>query len=362
MIRTQRTFFDRSLSRAFRRRLAREGARGWAARRLLVGGVLFLCCQARLAGDMAPFAPACFAAGLSAGWSPPAMLVGVALGALAAGGSSSALPMASPMAALMMPLGCGLIWALWKALQRLAPRFPRGASGRDEGLPSEDAWVAGLAGLAALPPAIAGSPSPAAAVCALIAAPLAPTLTSALRVGPGRRLLMPDERLSLTLLMMVLVAGVHALPLIGQPLGLAAAALLSLAAAGLGPAAGAVGGLSLGLAIAATGGDAAVGAVLGLSAMAAGAVRGLARPAQAASFVACALVAASYLSGGQAPGGAAIAPIALAALGYCLIPLPPLKRAWTLLDPRRRRRVDPERLGQRLGDGAQRRVHGVAAV
>ncbi|NLG24891.1 MAG: SpoIIE family protein phosphatase, partial [Clostridiales bacterium] len=93
-----------------------------------------------------------------------------------------------------------------------------------------------------------------------------------------------------------------------------------------------------------------------------GAVRGLARPAQAASFVACALVAVSYLSGGQAPGGAAIAPIALAALGYCLIPLPPLKRAWALLDPSRRRRVDPERLGQRLGDGARRRVHGVAAV
>ena len=121
---------------------------------------------------------------------------------------------------------------------------------------------------------------------ALLAALLAPCLLGALSLRGRRRLLLPDEQLSVLLLGALAACGLSAIPCAGEWLGGAAAALIVLLGASSGAANGALGGLCVGLALMADRAGLSGAAALALCGALAGAVRKLSRAAMGAAMLA----------------------------------------------------------------------------
>jgi len=317
----------------------------------LIGPFLLLLALARaeLSEGFAPFAAACFSAGLRQGLNPFSMLIGCALGSLAFGASE---------ANFIPPAACALVF-LSSASERLMSR----KSLNKEGV--LDVLTAAYAGISVLLPGLLLSGGIlynliTAALNSMVAALMAPALVSGLGVRPSRRLLMPEEQLSLALLSLLILMGLRAFPFFGNFLAYAAAALLTLCFSYSGAGMGAMAGLAAGAALSLGGGSPFDGAALGLCGLLAGCVKKLPRGA------ACVMLALGNTltlpSGvGYSLGALDFPPLLAACLLYCSLPLPVLKRLKGWIAPVHPQ-TDPERLAVQLRRRAGERLGGLSGV
>ena len=240
------------------------------------------------APGIAPFGGAFLSGGLAAGMNPTCLAVGCLAGLVVGDGIS-----------VFALLGACAVLAGWYLCAALRARKQRGGRFMLRERPRDDGVVSALAGMGTL---IAGlSPQGEAAwMSALIvgsviaSAAAAPFLRAFACVRPRRRQLMPEERIGLVLYAVAMVAGLASVAL---PVGVTAACLACLTAAGLGAGAGACAGLACGGALLLTGGGAGYCASLGLCGMLAGAAYGERR--WTAAVILCAVMpAVSALTGG----------------------------------------------------------------
>ena len=314
---------------------------------LLQGGAALALTGSRLLGDLSPFSAACCAAGLACGWSPLPMALGCAMFGLLNGWDARAV------SALV---GVALIGAFeWTARRLLKEKL----SALRDGVACLEAFAGVL-----LPGIFMAGGIPyndiTAFLSATVAALLAPSLIGALSLRPGRRRLLPDERLSCALFCEMLLIGMGSLPYAGGEIAEGAAVFLTLILASRGPAMGAMGGIACGAALALGSGVAPAGSALGLCGLMAGCVRLLPRPAAAVAF---ALGNALALTNGIGftLGGVGLWPLLAGALLYCLMPEKQLRRAARLMEDAKPR-CDPERLALRLRRDAGERLARLGAA
>lgn len=315
-----------------------------SALRLLAAALpLLLISRARIAGGLAPFAPSCFAAGLQAGLNPVAMLAGCALGCLCAGCS---------VMELLPLLGCAATLLLDGAYRLFAVRFGEREAARD--------FLTGMeAGLGVLLPGLAFSGGlyynlTSSALAAMAAALMAPALVGSLGVRPSRRLLMPEEQLSLSLMALLCLTGLRGLPVCGRALSSCAAALLTLAFSASGAGMGALAGLASGMALSLGGSDPFTGASLGLCGLLAGCVNRLPRGAACLALLLGNLLTVSQ-GVGYAVGALEHPPVLAACALYCLLPGAWLHRLGRWIAPSLPH-PDPERMAARLRRRAGERI------
>ena len=287
----------------------------------------------RMMGDISPFAAACFAAALACGWPPLPMALGCALYGALSGWSAPSL------AALG---GCAVCLAGEALIRRLEKA--RLAALRDA-LTGLEAFAAAL-----LPGLVLAGGLPYNYMTALLssfaAALLAPALIGALSLRPGRKRLLPDERLSCALFAEMILIGMGSLPFAGEEIAGCGAVFVTLVLASRGPALGAMGGIACGAALALGSGVAPAGSALGLCGLLAGCARLLPRPAAALAF---ALGNALALTDGIGfkLGGVGLLPLLAGSALYCLLPGKLLRRAGRLMEETKPR-CDPQRLALRL--------------
>ena len=217
------------------------------ARLAALSMLLFALSRAQGFGGLAPFAVACFAAGLALRRSTGAMLLGCVLGAVKGGIETFNLTLPAGCA---IALGGSLAWSAaaptigrWRAARRRAPRN----QARSPNRASDATQAAALAGTGVLIPGLLlarGEPWASA-----------PFMVCALAVRPGRRFLVPEERTGLAAFGAATVAGLYRLwPPLAMGLG---AGVVSLCAP-----AGAASGAVLGGALLLASGDARAMALL----------------------------------------------------------------------------------------------------
>lgn len=278
---------------------ARGGLRAETVRAHLAQvAVLGLCGNPALFAGIRPVSPALTAAAMGSGWPVTCVLAGCALACLTGGWSQecAAALLGDLLIALLGSL-CGL-----RKAQREENR---------EGIACLIAFAGGCAQLAPLVGRGSLQDLIACLAGALAAALLAPCLMSALSLKKGRRLLLPDEQLSLTLLCTLAVGGLGALPRAGALLGPGCAALLVLLGASCGAGSGALFGVCAGLMLAAREADLTAAATLALCGALAGAMRPLNRAAMSAAFLAGCVLGNLY--GSVEPG------FLLPVLGACAV-------------------------------------------
>ena len=313
--------------------------------------LLIMLCAApsSLFGELNPFAPAVMAAALANGFSGWALLAGCALGIFPAGISELTL----------LPLfSCLMVFAAHFTLRLLHPSFPA--------LNEMNDFLTGMnAACSLLIPALClsgGIPYNliTAALSAMIAGLLAPALVSGLSIRPSRRLLMPEEQLSLALLIMILLIGLRGLPYGGAFLAPMSAALTVLIFSGTGAAMGALSGLAAGTALTLSGSDPFTGATMAMMGLLAGCARTLPR------FFACtALLMGNLMTVswglGYTVGHTAYPPLLAGCLLYCLIPVKLIRRLRGWISPLSPHAAQ-EGMAARLRKNAALRLNGVSEV
>ena len=321
---------------------ARLGA--WTAQ----AAMMYLAGRAQLVGEISPFAPAVMAAGMRAGWNPWAMLTGAAAGALIQGGG----------AAWTAFFACTAAWGVMRAAE-WAGRRAAGISGMRDFVSCAAAGagllMAGLPGSGGIPLNVLTT-----VLCSAVSMLLAPALTSGLGVRPSRQRLMPEEQLSVSLLLMILLIGLRSAPYAGKFLSQSAAALTVLAFSGAGAAMGALSGLAAGTALTLGGSDPFMGSALGVCGLLAGCVKGLPRAGAGLAFALGNLLTVSW-GVGYTTGAVETAPLLTGCALYCLIPgrqLAALRgwmRGWTLT-------ADPESAAVRMRRKAGRRLNEISDI
>ncbi|MEA4897013.1 MAG: SpoIIE family protein phosphatase [Christensenellaceae bacterium] len=310
--------------------------------------------RAALVGELRPFAVACFAAGLFADASPIALLAGCALGCP---WEALGLHAIAPLA------GCVIVLGGYAAIRFTALGDRLHDSRGKRAFRSQDAVAAALAGLGAGLPLLAlpgGGSHPAllATVNALVALTVAPVLSGALSIGWRRTCLLPDEKLSLAILAMLVLLGVARSPLnvLAAPL----AAFVALSASVGGPGAGAAVGVLTGAALAFSSANPMIGASLGLMGLIAGATAPLGRRWSALAFV---LTNAATLAFGTGlEFGTLSLPAAVSvALLYALVPEAALEKlaGWITPGPRA---ANPDELAARLRQSSEKRLRALGSV
>lgn len=272
---------------------------------------MYLMTRARLLGELSPFAPACMAAGMTGGWNAGAMLMGCALGA--AGGEIDAYPFVS----------CAAVWIFLFAARLMEKRRPRIGEMRD--------FLSGAAaGLGALLPGLilsGGIPYNimTGALSAAVSMLLAPALISGMGVRMNRKRLMPEEQLSLSLLLMMGLIGLRGAPYAGRFLSSFAAVVLALAFSGAGSGMGALAGLAAGAALTLGGSDPFMGSALGVCGLLAGCVKSGPRLGAALAFVLGNMLTVSW-GIGYSTGAVEAWPLLAGCAAYCLLPAELLRR------------------------------------
>ena len=319
---------------AARGRIRERGipAASWTAwlRRAALFAAALLLAQARLNG-LSPFAAALLSAGLCAGESAVALLLGCLAGAALGGGALPDL--------LALPVGCAVILGGWLLAERLSKARRQ-----------KDGLGALLAGLGVLLPGLAlhaGTPGllPTALSlgAALLASVCVPAFAAALGLRRGRARLLEDERAGLYGLFGALLIGLMRLgwlPARCLAEALAGAGVLLLS--GLGPGPGAAAGLGAGVCLSLGGLPFSSASLWALAGLAAG------FGARCSRWLAALLLPAALGLGGlYAPGGSLFYP-ALAASGLLLVPEGTWARLLGCLDADRRGACDPELLAARL--------------
>ena len=326
-------------------------ARAYAARAgayVLQAMLLLLTTRAQLVGGLSPFAPACVAAGVRSGLSPAAMLSGCAAGALLDGGEIGWLQLSASC------LACLLAW------------LARQAEGRWESVrDARDFLTGAAAGLALLLPCLCASGGATynlltGALTSAISLFLAPALVSGMAVVPSRRRLMPEEQLSLALLILCALIGLRGLPYAGSLLAQTAAALLTLIFSSAGAGMGALGGLAAGTALSIGGGHPLTGSALGLCGVLCGCVKGLPRLGAGIALLLGNLLGVSW-GLDYAVGALELLPAVSAGLLYCALPIRALDRlrGWILGDSPG---AEAERIAVLLRRSAARRLARLSEV
>lgn len=322
---------------------ARAGA--WAAQ----AAGMYLMSRAHLLGELSPFAPAAMAAGMAAGMNPAAMLIGAAAGAWGAeNGLTGWIPAFS----------CLIVCALGLTAIAAERRFEKIGE-------MKDFLTGAAAGLGLLIPGLAASgglPYNVMTACLSSAAAmfLAPALISGMGVRGGRTRLMPEEQLSLSLLMMTALIGLRAVPGGGLFLSQTAAALVTLVFSGAGAAMGALAGLAAGTALTLGGSDPFIGSALGLCGLLAGCVKKLPRIGAGVAFMLGNLMTVSWgvgYSTGAVQAWAALTGCA----AYCLVPENVLSRLRGWMEggyPS----GDAENLAVRMRQKAGRKLSGISEI
>lgn len=306
---------------------------GLAVRRLARPFVLMLLMLALMRAELlfgcAPMAAALLAAGLAAGESPAALVLGCLLGMLR-------LPLTSLSP---LPAACCAAVLLGELLLSLLPKTGRVAP---------ETRICALAGFAVLIPALvkaggAVQDSLQALACAAIAATSAPFLLPVLQLRRGRRCFMLQERVGAVLLAGACIAGLNQML---PPLAGFASALASLAVPG------AATGVLCALAMAAGGGGFASLAPLSIGAMAAGWRLLRARWQRSAALLG--MHAAFWLNAQASP--LAMLAVILAALAYLALPEAWLAWLRRLLKPASEAACDPDRISQELSAQSRQRL------
>ncbi len=319
------------------------------ARRLLPAFLMLCVSHASLLGELNPFAPALMAAALTNGVSGWALLTGAAAGALTGGmGAVSLLPAAS----------CLLVFAVHFTLRPMRRAFPV--------LGEMDDFLTGMnAACSLLIPSLCLSGGISynlitAGLSSMIAALLAPALVSGMGVRISRRLLMPEEQLSLSLLLMILLAGLRSLPYCGFFLAPLLSALIILIFSGTGAAMGALSGLAAGTALTLSGSDPFTGATLALMGLLAGCARTLPRFAACLALLAGNLLTVSW-GLGYTVGHTPYPPLIAGCLVYCLLPMKIIRRLRRWILPSAPHAAQ-EGMAARLRKNAALRLSGVSEV
>ena len=276
----------------------------WAAQAAL----MFLAARAVLLNRLSPFAPALFCTGLACGFPPAAMLAGCLL-AVPVGPFSP--ENCTPLMGCLCAWACVLVW-----------RIATGRSWAER--PGRDVRMAAAALIGALLPGLALAHGLfynilAACTAGIVAAAAAPSLWSALRIRPGRERLLPEERLSLSLLAAIAALGLSSLP---QPLSRSCvilASLCSLLAASGGMSGGTLAGVAAGCVLRLCGVDPLFAALFPLPALLAGAAARFSRPAGAAAYLPGMALIAAWSFGAEAILPDCVCAVA-AGMIYCLLP------------------------------------------
>lgn len=270
--------------------------------------LIALLSRTHLAGELSPFAPACFAAALTHGYSAFPMLIGCAIGCLWDGFSlTHALPLFTCAAAYILHLAVRLLTRLFPAVDR-----------------QRDLTAALCAGASTLAVSLSFSGRILynifiSLLSAAAAALLAPALVTALGVRLSRRRLMQEEQLSFSLLILLALCGVRALPYAGRFLAEMLAALLTLFCSAMGCGMGAMCGTAIGTCLTIGGGHPFIGSSLALCGLLAGVLRQMPRPCAAVVFVLGNTLTISWGLGYSA-GALNTPPLITGAAVYCLIP------------------------------------------
>lgn len=297
---------------------------------------------------LSPFAPALFAAGLSSGWNPAAMLAGCVL--------SIPLGYAGPES-FSACLSCLCVYGCFCVVRMAFLPDSRTVWGRDIAM-------AACAGIGALLPGLALAKGLAynlfaAFASCVIASACAPSLYAAVSVRPGRERLLPDERLSLALLAGICILGGNALPGSLRYVPLAEALLCVLLVSGGGAAKGCLAGAFSGVALRLCGFEAQFCALLSLCGAFSGAASALNRPASSMATV----LSVAIISGWSLGAERILAPCVCAAVAgvvYCLLPdsLVSLAAGDSLSE----REIGDKRAAQRLRGDLAKRVSALADV
>jgi len=248
--------------------------------------LLFPSALASLSSGISPFAPALFAAGLASGLSPFSMLLGTLI----------AVPVGPFSPESLAPaLGCLCVWGTALSVRLLFSLEPADREGRDVRL-------AASAAVGALLPALVmarGILYNLLSACAsgAIAAAVAPVVYPALMLRPGRKRLLPDEKVGLYGCVAVVMLGCAPLPGILAHLPLLIGLLASLACSFSGPAGGALGGVCCALVLAMARLDPFFCALLPLCAALAGALSPVSRPASSFALAVGVALAATWCFG-----------------------------------------------------------------
>lgn len=278
----------------------------------LQAALMAVLCSSRLMSELSPFACACFAAALDAGWPCWFMLGGCLVHALIARGS---------LASLAALLGCALIAALHHPASLLIKRLMKRRS--QTGL--TECTQSALATLGTLLPGLIFShalPFNVLTAClsAAIAALLAPSIAPALTLRPlSRRRYLTEERLAAALYMLMLLIALGSSPFFGVFFAQCAAVLVTLLCASQGIGLGAAGGAACGAALALGTGLAPAGSALALSGLLAGCTHMLPRPAGAIALLAGNALALTQ-GIGFTPGRIDTLPLLLGGALYCALP------------------------------------------
>ncbi len=320
-----------------------------------VAGILFrmllmaLLARARLVGELSPFAPACFAAALAHGFSPVPLLLGCAAGCLTMG--------ISTVNSLAL-IACAAICFFYGIIRLIAIRFPALDRNRDL-----CAGICAGAGLLSTGLYFSGQLLYNIITCAIgsaVAALLAPSLISALGIRLSRRRLMQEEQLSLSLLLLLFLCGVRALPYAGSFLSTALAALLTLFCSSAGCGMGAMCGIAIGTALTLSGSHPFIGSSLSLCGLLAGVVKRMPRPFAAVVFALGNTLTISW-GMGWSIGAMDMIPLLTGASLYCLLPRSLLIHLSAWLQPRDGT-PDIERLSGRLRRQAAQRLDELSDV
>ncbi len=305
-----------------------------------------LLARSRLLGEPSPFAPAFFAAALIQGWHPSYLLAGCLAGGILSD------------AGLWSCLSCGLIFLMYLGMRLVAQGKPlRGT--RADGF----CMMSALLGIFVPRLIFSGGLTyniVTSALYALCAGMLSPALISALGVRPSRRMLMSEEQLSLSLLVLLILASLCSVPRFGAFLSRSAAVLCTLCASFCGCGMGALAGISTGSALAMGGSDPFIGSSLCLCGILAGCVRSMNRP------IACLLFAAGNTLSitwglGYSLGVVEFAPLLCGCIVYCLLPRPALIRLRGWMAPRLPN-ADMERLAVRVRRRAGQKLSEISSV
>ncbi len=335
-------------------RLQKRAERVWGMGLAHVGLALLMAVLTRAAPVSlgAPFAIACFCAGLMADKSAVAMLIGCFFGC------PWELGTVQVIAPLMGCLTAQLLFIL-------AKRLPLLSDARTGELRMKDALCAGLAGVSMLASALPFAREfpydlMMALVNAVLALACAPTMISAISMNPRRSKLLSEEQLSLVLLSLAMLIGLRLIPIAGVPLAHLLAAGLTLMGACCSVGAGAVAGVLCGSALTLIGDSPYVGVALALCGLLAGAAKPLGRPAMALAFLLGNAISLIYTSGSQI---GAINPYValLAGVGLCFVP-PQVERrvaGWFVPAPMEQ---DSERMVTHMRQDAEKRVRALGLL
>ncbi len=327
------------------RPLTTEPLTGILFRMLLIA----LLSRARLAGELSPFAPACFSAALTHGYSAFALLIGCATGCLSTGFSPiDVLPLVT----------CAAVYVLHLTVRLLSIRFSAVN-------PRSDLTAALCAGLALLGVSLSFSGHilyniVMSVLGAAAAALIAPALVTALGVRLSRRRLMQEEQLALALVILLSLCGVRALPYVGPFLSTMLSVLLTLFCSAMGCGMGAMGGIALGTALALSGSHPFIGSSLALCGLLAGVVRNMPRPCAAAVFALGNLLTVSW-GLGYRMGALDTLPLLTGGVLYCLIPFEVLVHLRGWLSPPQTH-PDIERMSVRLRRQSAQRLDELSDV